>query len=219
MWFLWYQCLASAPGYMFKAGWQHWDSIYISCNPPQSALSYSCIYTPNWHVLNTSDHLPLTATLLYEAISVPSSDSCKFSMDWLAGIREEWDKVRVQQNRLTPALGRSCMMTSFRLTKHVARLLVNSAEEAYLLTEPTRKTRWKDEVLSHMCKVFGEMLVHPQLVVETCVLPVLRMTVRIRSCLQVILSYLKPFYGKWQFFLKQVLKLPKPFFNTAAVTA
>lgn len=100
------------------------------------------------------------------------------------------------------------MMTSFRLTKHVARILVNSAEEAYLLTEPKRKTRWKDEVLSHMCEVLGEMLVHPQLVVETCVLPVLRMTVRIRSCLQVILSYLKPFYGKWQ---SKFLNFQSPF--------
>lgn len=101
--------------------------------------------THSVHVLNTLDHLPLIVTLLYEAISAPSSsDSSSPGIDvWKSEAREEYSR-RIQDS-LNPLLRHSYMYDDISQInceiEHVARILVNTAEEVLPLIEPKRMTR------------------------------------------------------------------------------
>ena len=114
-----------------------------------SMMSSCC--THSVHVLNTLDHLPLIVTLLYEAISAPSSsDSSSPGIDvWKSEAREEYSR-RIQDS-LNPLLRHSYMYDDIsqincEIEQYVARILVNTAEEVlatpYWTKEENQMERW-----------------------------------------------------------------------------
>ena len=140
--------LASGPGYMYVSG-TVWTVVvdYILMDVDVISMMSSCC-THSVDVLNTSDHLPLTVTPLYEAISAPLSfDSSSTQIDWdfvwKSEAREEYNR-RIQDS-LNPLLQHLYMFDDISQInceiEHVARILVNTAEEVLPLIEPKRMTR------------------------------------------------------------------------------
>ena len=137
-------CLASGPGCMYMSGTVRTVVDYILMDVGAISMMSSCC-THSFDVLNTSDHLPLTVTLLYEAISAPSSsDSSSPRIDWdlvwKSEAREEYSR-RIQES-LNPLLRHSYMYDDISHInceiKHVARILVNTAEEVLPLLNQRR---------------------------------------------------------------------------------
>ena len=145
-------CLASGPEYTYTSGTVRTTVDYILMDVDAISMVSSCS-THSAEELNTSDHLPL----MYEAVSASSAGTSLTRIDWNlvweSGADEEYSKKI--QDGLAPLLKHTYMYDDSSQIdseiEHVARILVNTADEVLPLIEPKRKTRWKDDVLSRLC--------------------------------------------------------------------
>lgn len=148
--------LASGPGYTYCSGDVRTTVDYILMNVEAASLMSSC-HTHPMEDLNTSDHLPVTVSLLYEGCSQEQSSTVqrKLRVDWdrarKCGFLEDFtDEV---QAGLAPLLN-GVYVDVEQLDKEielVAGMLVDAAERHLPLVHPRRPTRWRDETLSCLC--------------------------------------------------------------------
>ena len=119
-----------------------------------SMLDSCCTRPPE--DLNTSDHLPLTACLSYDA-SICTNDQTSFpkKIDWLEARKNgslEAFTAEVQ-TRLEPLFMGVHDNTDeiSREIEQVAGILTEVAEKLLPCVQPRRRTRYKDDTLSHLC--------------------------------------------------------------------
>ena len=108
---------------------------------------------------NTSDHLPLTVSLSYDVCSsmqIGNNDTLRYKrIDWVEAEKGgALDKFSSEiRTRIEPLLIRVYDEEEVisNEIEQVARLLIDTAEKILSCVQPRKKTKWKDDVLSHQC--------------------------------------------------------------------
>ena len=147
--------LAKGPKHTYCGGENHTTVDYILMNLRASASLASCL-THEMADLNTSDHLPITASMLYKAHT--GKDEGIFT-----GRRVDWDYAR-KTGKVTEYVQEVCVRLTPLLCNvyegvgqldhkisDVVKILVEIAEKRLPLIRPRRQSHWKDDILSRLC--------------------------------------------------------------------
>ena len=129
---------------------------YVLMDVEAISMVASCRTLP-MEDLNTSDHLPLTVSLTYEACSLSSVNMCyglpKIDWDQARKSGAIADYMMEVQARLAPLLN-SLYSDGDQMSEEieqVARLLSDAADRILPYVQPKRKSRWRDATLSCLC--------------------------------------------------------------------
>ena len=147
--------LASGPGYTFCSGDVRTTVDYILMDVGAASMMASCSTHP-MNDLNTSDHLPLTVCLSYDACTSTQDERPSHKkIDWVEAKKNgALDAFTAEvQRRLGPLVTRvldSAEMVNSEI-EQVARLLTDVAEEILPCVQPKRRSRFRDDVLSRLC--------------------------------------------------------------------
>ena len=147
--------LASGPSYTYCSGVVTTTVDYILMDVGSASMLDSCCTHPS-EDLNTSDHLPLSVSLSYNAsIGTDDKSTLPKKIDWVEARKNgslEAFTAEVQ-TRLEPLLLGIHDNTNeiSGEIEHVAGILTEVAEKLLPCIQPKKRTRYKDDTLSRLC--------------------------------------------------------------------
>ena len=121
-----------------------------------ASMTTSCV-THSMDDLNTSDHLPLTASIAYDVCpgGQDSSPPSFKRIDWIGAEKNGdfalfSDEIR---NKLEPLYSRvyDDVEDINSNIQHVADILKETADHMLPCVQPKKKRKWRDDALSSLC--------------------------------------------------------------------
>ena len=147
--------LSSGPDYTYYSGDVRTTIDYILMDVDAASMMLSC-YTHSMEDLNTSDHIPLTVSLCYDASQCKEDMSAGLKkIDWVEAKKNGSLEIFSEEviTRLEPLFTdvHDSADTICSEIEQVATVLTEMAESLLPCVKPKRKSRYKDNTLSCLC--------------------------------------------------------------------
>ena len=146
--------MASGPAYTFCNGDVKTTVDYILMDIEAASMMTSC-FTHCMEDLNTSDHLPITVFMAYDACLDNCSGSNPSGFNWIESKKSGALAVFATeiQRKLEPFINRvydNAEMIS-REIEQIATILHDTAVSLLPCVQLRRRSKWRDDVLSSLC--------------------------------------------------------------------